>query len=187
MNKERAKENVKSIASILENLNIKWWLDAGTCLGAIREKDFIDDDDDTDIGLMIEDSADVWYLSRELLKQGFSLIGDFGTIDNGYEFSWRKWGIKTDFFFYYKKDNIVSSSVWKYKKQIIAEYDKKIFENLKEINFLGFKAFVPNPPEEYLTARYGNWKEVVKDWNWATGPLNINWERSEITKEQAGK
>ena len=187
MDKVKARENVKTISEILESLKIKWWLDAGTCLGAIREKDFIDHDTDIDIGLVINNPASIWYLSRELLKQGFSLIRDFGTIETGYEFSWRKWGIKTDFFFYYERDDILWSPVFKYKKQIIAEYDKKLFENLKEIDFLGIKAFVPNPPEEYLKARYGNWKEVVKDWNWATDPLSVNWDRSEITKEEASR
>ena len=187
MDKARAKENIKVITEILNSLGIKWWLDAGTCLGAIRDKDFISYDTDTDIGVMIKDPSEVWYLARELFRKGFSFINDFGKIENSYEFSWRKWGIKTDFFFYYKEGNIVSSSVWKYKKQIIAEYDKKIFENLKEIDFLGFKAFVPNPPEQYLTARYGNWKEHIKEWNWATSPLNINWERSGISKEEASR
>ena len=98
MDKAKARENIKTISEILENLKIKWWLDAGTCLGAIRDNGFMDHDTDTDIGLAIKDSADIWYMARDLTKNGFSFIGDFGTIENGYEFSWRKWALRSKYF-----------------------------------------------------------------------------------------
>jgi len=187
MDKVKARENIKVITEILNRLGIKWWLDAGTCLGAIREKDFISYDTDTDIGVMIKDPSEVWYLARELFRNGFSFICDFGKIENGYEFAWRKWGIKTDFFFHYEKDNIVWNTYWKNKKRIFLEFEKRLFDNLKEIDFLGMRVFVPNPVEEYLTAMYGDWKTPIQKWNWATDPRCINWERSEITKEEASK
>lgn len=188
MDKNRAKENIQDISNVLENLKIKWWLEAGTCLGAVRENGFIDHDTDTDIGIIIDNSADVWYIARDLIKKGFSLIHDFGTIENGYEFSFRRWGIKTDFFLFYEDKNILWHSAWKNGKQLFFEFNKKIFSNLKEVKFLGIKAFIPNPPEEYLVARYGKeWKIPNKNWNWSIDPKCINWVKSEVAKEQLGK
>jgi len=183
MDKNKARENIQTISNILERLKIKWWLEAGTCLGAIREGKFIDYDLDTDIGLIISDKADIWYLARDLIKEGFSLIHDFGTVDNGYEFSFRRFGVKTDFFLFYEEENILWHSAWKNKKQLFFEFSKELFENLKEIDFLGIKAFVPNPPEKYLTERYGDWKIPIEKWNWAKDPKCINWEKSELKKE----
>jgi lipopolysaccharide cholinephosphotransferase len=46
-------------AIILESQNIKFWLDYGTLLGAYRDKDFIDFDDDIDITANLLDSEKI--------------------------------------------------------------------------------------------------------------------------------
>lgn len=46
----------------------------------------------------------------------------------------------------------------------------RLFDPLKEIEFLGHKFLVPNPPEEYLVKNYGdNWKMPIKDGSWKQG------------------
>jgi len=44
-------ENLKLAIRILEGHGCKWWLEAGTCLGAVRQRAFITYDPDIDIGL----------------------------------------------------------------------------------------------------------------------------------------
>lgn len=183
MKHEKAESNLKEIAKILDELNCNWWVEAGTCLGAIRENKFIDHDTDIDIGLTDKDK--IWYIARGLLEKGFSLIHDFGTIENGYEFSWRKWGVKVDFFIFYEDLNrdILWHSAWKNKKQLFFEFPKRLFKDLKRIKFFDFEVNIPNPVEEYLKLRYGDWKEINKEWDWAKDPKCINWERSELDKK----
>ena len=59
MNKEKAFENLKDVSKILKGHDIKYWLEAGTCLGAYREKDFIAHDTDIDIGINADDCNNV--------------------------------------------------------------------------------------------------------------------------------
>lgn len=169
MKHEEAKRNLKDIAETLDYLNCHWWAEAGTCLGAIREGGFIDHDTDIDVGLT--DTDKVWYLARELMKKGFALKHDFGTIDNGFEFSWMRHGVKTDFFFFYRDGDIMWHSAWDKGKQLFLDFPAYLFKDLKTIEFKGFNIKVPNPPEEYLEKRYGDWKTPVKNWDWANDPL----------------
>jgi len=48
-------EILKEIDRVCTKHNIKWWIEDGTLLGALRYQDFIPWDDDCDIGMMRED------------------------------------------------------------------------------------------------------------------------------------
>ena len=171
MDKIKALDNLRDTVEILNDLGLYWWLEAGTCLGAIREKDFIEHDTDIDIGVLGLQMKDE--LAIEMVKRGFVFHYIYGTKYNGYEMSFIRGGIKVDVFYFYKNDGIIYTSIWNKQEQIILDFPAKLFNDLREIDFLGLRVRVPNPPEEYLTIRYGNWREVVKKWDWAYGAKNI--------------
>ena len=52
---KRLFENLDYLTNFLEKFEIKYCLSAGTCLGAVREHDFIEWDDDLDIALLRSD------------------------------------------------------------------------------------------------------------------------------------
>ena len=62
-----------AIASLCFKFNINWWLDGGTCLGAMRHGGFIPWDDDIDIGMMRSDYERFCELAPRELQSGFSL------------------------------------------------------------------------------------------------------------------
>jgi hypothetical protein len=75
-NKTREKimvENLKDIKEIFDKYNIKFWLNQGTLLGAIREGKIIRWDRDVDLGMMAEDFERNSLAFLEIKEKGFFL------------------------------------------------------------------------------------------------------------------
>jgi phosphorylcholine metabolism protein LicD len=176
MNKEIAINNLKVFRDILNSLGVAWWLDGGTCLGAIREKDFIDIDDDTDIGVLEETWNDE--VIERLKDNGFELEMVFGERNKGYELAFLRDGVKTDIFFYYLKGDKRWYAMYYEDKMIPMTYDKSIHAEQKAINFLGSNFNIPLKVDDYLRTKYGDYMTKIKkeDWVWHQGPKNIDYD-----------
>lgn len=109
--------------------NLRYWLDGGTLLGAIRHKGFIPWDDDTDIAMPAQD------FSKLAKLIGNQQIGDFvfqtHETDPGY---YRCWGVLRDLKSkYVHNDDLYSERTIKYKGlqidvfPVISEYNKFTF------------------------------------------------------------
>jgi phosphorylcholine metabolism protein LicD len=156
MKSEQAKNDLKLFKEIADVFDIKYFLVFGTCLGAIRDKDFIKDDDDIDVGVYAEDLSQLNeffnYLEKTYRTKKY-LYGDFYMrfcllfqnridINMFYLIGNKRYYIK-------KYDN---------GKLFGKEYPRKFFDKLKEIDFIGTKFFVPDYTEEYLEYLYDDWK-----------------------------
>ena len=63
--------------------NISYWLEFGTLLGAYRDKQFIKNDIDIDVGVYLKDAH---ILYKALTEQGFKLVREFHVVgENGLE------------------------------------------------------------------------------------------------------
>jgi len=160
LNKEKAKTILFEIKNILDELGIEFFLLQGTLLGAIRDKDFAPGDEDLDIAAKIYNLAPKM---RELIPvlraKGFGLK----LFDNPYRFyvhiKIKKGGIRTDFLsFDFNGDKAFRLGGRYIDKAKV--YDRKLIENLKEIDFLGRKFNVFADAEKWLEIEYGsNWRK----------------------------
>ena len=167
-----AAERLIDIKRILDQLGAVFFIASGTCLGAIRDGQFIEWDDEMDMGSVIGLNG----LDEKTIDRGITAFED-----NGYyvhvDRSSRHIGVhvvKESIRADWTCHRIVGDSVFQYPgvRTPIA-----LFTQLKEIDFIGEKFLVPNPPEKYLETKYGS--------NWAT-PKGPGFEEEVVGKIQDG-
>ena len=145
---------LREAKQIFDQQGIVFHLISGTLLGAIRDNALIPWDDDVDVASVIgldglsEESVDetMERVATAFREEGFVTVVErdihylaLGTRKSSVLLSWcllRPFG-----------DRIVHYPG--------VRMPISLFTNLKEINFVGDKFLVPNPPEEFLRIKYG--------------------------------
>jgi len=170
----RKKEFLK-ICDILDQLNIKYYLQTGILLGAIRNNDLIPWDWDVEFSVFsIDLKPKLFELQSKLQNSEFNIIKIEKELNS----------IKIDF--YGKLPSYTTSYTiygWSHdkKKKIFWRKKFKVPEhfilNMKKINFFERSHYAPYPPEKYLEYQYGNWKK----------PLQTSNKHLYMRKEYSGK
>ena len=141
---------LREAKQILDNLGVVFFLRQGTCLGAIRDHGFIPWDDDIDLGSVIGlhgfSGKSVDRVVAAFRKNGFFARAEHQ--DQCIYVSMIKLAVRTDWMCY----RIIDDSIFHYPGTRIPV---RLLTNLKEIEFIGEKFYVPNPPDEYLRLKYG--------------------------------
>ena len=160
INPELAKPMLKEAKEILDPLGIPFFLRQGACLGAVRDQAFIPWDDDIDLGSVIGVNG----LTEDIIDPVFDAFRERGYFvnvesnDRRIAAGMMKSSLRLDLtFFHIIDDNIFHFPfIW---------IPARLFANLKEIEFMGGKYLVPNPPEEYMIAKCGpNWITPNQDY-----------------------
>lgn len=168
MDKSIAKENIVLLKNIFEKHHINYWLCFGTLLGAIRDKDFIDYDVDTDIGVNMIDLNKLEIALLDIIQSGFEIVrvtSDLSLIsllrNNEY----------IDIYVFRKvKDDV--NVAWYCSGYIVK---KDYFSKLEYIQFLGNEFFAPANHIEYLEEIYGS--------DWTTPKRNAHAQPINIIEE----
>lgn len=143
---------------IMSQLGVVFYLRQGTCLGIIRDNALIPWDDDLDLGSVIGLHGLTEKTVEETVNRvaaAFRNNGYFAKIeqtDHYISVAMVKWSMRMDWICH----RIIDDSVFQYPGVRIPV---SLFHDLKEIDFIGEKFLVPNPPEEYLRSKYGaSWR-----------------------------
>lgn len=179
IDREVSQENLSLIKSILDKHGITFWLAWGTCLGAIREQNFIAHDNDIDLEAYQKDQHRVMALIPELEHQGFQV--NTLRVKNTWFLQMNRKGVQIDIYFCkiakirYKK-NESKRSGW---LSSAAFLEGDFYSELDTIDFLGETYKVPKNPVSYLNYVYGStWRQPIKEDIWGCHPDLYEAEKS---------
>jgi hypothetical protein len=185
--KPKFQETLEDAKKLLDSINVKFHLHSGTALGALREKDFIEHDNDIDLGVFKEDYKEIII---ETMEKEFNFSKKYGSIDNGLElkFIHKKNNIGIDIFLIYKKEDKLYQSVYnckseRFEKGTNSDDQCIMYMNHYEpilIEFLGKEYYCA--PISFLVDRYGEDWKTPKVFNYHEG-LDKHYESVEKYKK----
>ena len=179
---------LKEGTDLLEQMQCKWWLSAGTALGAYRDhfnREFVERDTDIDVGILNQEDTtdkDPLYTSirEKFLCSGFTSIRTYR--GNGYwtQLALAKDGIIFDIYFFYlsSKDTMAS-----YTEHGTMQKPYCLINEMKKIRIENNAYYIPTPIEKYLFLRYGkNWRVPSNaKVSWEKECANIDGIRADVT------
>lgn len=162
----------------LDSINLNYWLDFGTLLGAYRDNALLPNDLDIDLGVFLKDYSPS--IDSAMRKYGFKLIKEYSIDDNKYglEQTFDFEGVTVDLFYY----NFNNEKMWSH---LFVNYPEMTFnESIKKkggllpieqyfpkteftlINFLNKKFPIPKRTNDYLAFHYGEDYKIPRKWNY---------------------
>ena len=83
MNEEEAIRCLRDAKEILDEAGVRYWLDQGTLLGAVRDKQIIPWDDDIDFSVMADERTKILEQIPRFVEKGFHVVAtDFNIAIN---------------------------------------------------------------------------------------------------------
>lgn len=167
-NKVLSDKILKESTSIIDDLNIRWFLILGTCLGFVRDNQYLNNDDDIDIGIIYQDNNQIEGLNSKLKSKGYRTnIRNHNTYDNPNKKDIKlindiyntdktqihciKNRVLVDIWIFYLVDDLgvyITGDSNCIRKELLSKYYKYKYNDTKYN--------MPNLPERYLEEHYGN-------------------------------
>tara|TARA_Y100001970_G_C14239999_1_gene864299 strand:- start:1578 stop:2768 length:1191 start_codon:yes stop_codon:yes gene_type:complete len=201
---EKGVRLLSRVVDIIEDIGLEYWLEGGTCLGAVRDGHFIPWDHDVDLGVKFESEEKMQLLLNQLKSffnirpKGFSgkhkkqfgkyrlikIAANKNIFNKIKEQILRNFGYRNDFnldlFIFYKQplNGDANNLVYKYVVfNKVGYHEKEYLDSMNKIAFYNREYNIPNNVENWLTTKYGkDWKAPKEEWhvNLDDKTLNLN-------------
>ena len=163
-----AEDLLREAKQIMDQLEVVFFLRQGTCLGAVRDNELIPWDDDLDLGSVIGLNG-LSEGSIDCVVAAFRDNGYFVKVEGNDHYinaAMTKSSMRMDWACY----RIIDENIFHYPG---IRLPIRLFTELKEIEFIGEKFLVPNPPEEYLRIKYGPSWMTPKKQEWVNDVVQL--------------
>lgn len=154
--------NLVEIHNVFNKHGIRHWLSHGTCLGVIRDGNFIEWDDDADIGLDFSDRKKIEPALRELQRRGFYIPpcdpSKPVATENApyYDMVAIRDGEKVEGWFFEKKGDFYIYDQPRCGNDL--KHPAEYYETLDSYDFKGVQFNIPQNISDWLVMMYGdNW------------------------------
>ncbi len=153
---EIRKNEFLKICYLLDKLNIRYFLQTGILLGAIRDNDLIKWDWDIEISVFSDEVIEkIDLLADGIRNTGFEILKEYRELSK----------LKIDF----KGELPIETTKytingWCHNKEEKVFWRKKfkvpdhLWKEMRKIELFGKHHLAPYPPEKYLEYQYGDWK-----------------------------
>jgi hypothetical protein len=178
MQNDEATRDLLEVKKVMDDMKIPFFLAYGTCLGAVRNKDFISYDDDIDLGVVEKISykqrKDLGWMLFDLgfrLQPDitFNVYGRFEFPETGYNGD-KETGIivcqrnvPISILFFKEENEEDMICIPKMGSIPVMSSPKKFYKKLAPIKFKGETFLTPSPVEGYLDYTYKNWRIPDKE------------------------
>lgn len=157
---ENLRKTARHVIRIMESYNIRYWLEGGSLLGAVRSGDIIPWDSDVDIGVHEDD------LSKLKI---FADCKTVAAVKDEHDFVWeaaREEGffrvhfshsnrLHVDIFPFREVNGTMTKDFWMENHPQDRPFPAHYLKPLDRIAFAGFNVFVPNHAREFLQLKFG--------------------------------
>lgn len=152
------RETTKHVISALESSGVRYWLEGGSLLGAVRHQDIIPWDYDVDLGIYLEDVSKCEYLKN--LDSG-SLVDADGYVweraveGDFYRVQYSEANhLHVDLWPFYSRSGVMTKDTWTDHKQDV-EFPEHFLQPLVPMPFAGIIAYGPNNHRAFLELKFG--------------------------------
>jgi len=175
---KHGKEALFRIDDAFREIGIVYWLEFGTLLGAVRDRGFIEHDNDIDLACFFDDFKQEH--EKIFLKYGFKKTREF-LIDNGSfgrEETYTYKGVDVDIFYFHKRDHEMYCHLFmpqegqgwrgtfRDKGDFLVRELTYANAGFNKMDFLGRNFSIPADIEQHLSASYGK-NYMIKDKNYS--------------------
>lgn len=176
---QRALVLLRQVTDILTTHRVRWWLDSGTLLGAVREQRLLPWDTDMDIAVRGEDLQLLANCIPALRRAGLrvrmrrhkthapaAVTGQPRLL----KVANRRWGfwrgdLLLDVFVVYQKGDRCYWTIGEKRSLKHLSVPAHFYDRLETLEFDAHMYSVPSDATDYLALRYGNWRVPVYKWN----------------------